>query len=87
MTQITLLTQPDCTFCDHAKDVLGRLSDEFDLTISEIDLTSDTGRQLAIEHAVLFAPGVLVNGQMFGHGRLSERKLRKALSQTTTRQD
>jgi len=27
----------------------------------------------------LFAPGVLLNGAMFSHGRLSEKKLRRAL--------
>ena len=79
-TQLTLLTQLDCGYCEHAKAVLGRLSAEFEFTTIEVDLTSDVGRELAIEHAVLFAPGLLINGEMFGHGRLSERKLRKTLS-------
>jgi len=33
---------------------------------------------------VLFAPGVLLDGKPFGYGRLSERKLRRALAQRTT---
>jgi glutaredoxin len=77
--RITLLTQDDCAFCDQAKTVLNRLSDQHLLEIHEIRLDSAHGRALAVQHAVLFAPGVLLNGAMFSHGRLSEKKLRRAL--------
>jgi len=77
--EITLLTQPECQFCDHAKDVLARLGEEYPLRITEIDLATDTGREIAGKAGVLFAPGVLVDGEPFSFGRLSERKLRRAL--------
>jgi glutaredoxin len=77
--QITLLTQADCAFCDQAKKVLARLNDQHPLEIEEIRLDSAQGRALAVQHAVLFAPGVLLNGAMFSHGRVSEKKLRRAL--------
>lgn len=80
MTQIILLTQPDCALCEHAKQVLARVGADVPLTIEEIDLRSDTGRRLAAYAGVLFAPGVLLDGQTFGCGRLSERKLRKTLA-------
>lgn len=76
---VTLLTQDDCAFCDHAKDVLVRLADEYPLTLREVDLSSDEGRMLAEQGGVMFAPGVLVDGDVFSYGRLSERKLRKKL--------
>lgn len=78
---ITLLTQPDCTFCDHAKRVLNQVSADYPIHITEIDLASDEGRELARKGGVLFAPGVLIDGDPFSFGRLSERKLRHTLQQ------
>lgn len=77
--EITLLTQNDCGFCDHAKTVLDRLGTEYPLQITEIDLAGEDGQRLARHAGVLFAPGVLVDGAPFSFGRLSERKLRRAL--------
>lgn len=78
--RITLLTQEDCHLCDHAKDVLGRVADDHPLQVEEISLGSETGRTLAAQAGVMFAPGVLLDGVPFAFGRLSERKLRKALT-------
>ncbi len=78
--EVTLLTQPSCAYCGHAKAVLVSVGQDFDLTINEISLESDEGRMLATRHGVMFAPGVLINGRPFGYGRLSERKLRKELA-------
>jgi glutaredoxin len=77
--EITLLTQDDCGFCDHAKHVLRRLGETYPLRVTEIDLASDEGQQLARTAGVLFAPGVLVDGAPFSYGRLSERRLRRTL--------
>ena len=79
MTAITLLTQADCALCEHAKDVLARVGADHRLEITEIDLASEHGQSLAAGAGVLFAPGVLVAGRPFGYGRLSERRLRRAL--------
>jgi glutaredoxin len=78
--EITLLTQDDCGFCAHAKAVLDRLGAEYPLRVVQIDLASQQGRRLATRAGVLFAPGVLVDGQPFSFGRLSERKLRRTLA-------
>lgn len=85
MSRVILLTQPNCALCDHAKQVLARVGRDVPLTVEEIDLGSDSGRQLATDAAVLFAPGVLLDGKPFGYGRLSERKLRKALASAVSR--
>lgn len=77
---ITLLTQADCTLCEHAKEVLAKVGADHPLTITEIDLGSDEGRRLAVEAGVFFAPGVLLDNRPFGYGRLSERRLRHALT-------
>lgn len=77
---ITLLTQEHCGYCAHAKAVLARLAGDYPLTVTEIDLGTPEGAKLARDHHVLFAPGLLLDGTMFGYGRLSERKLRRALA-------
>lgn len=77
--EVTLLTQTSCAMCELAKGILGRLGDEYSLSVTEVDLRSDEGRCLAAEAGVLFAPGVLVDGRPFSYGRLSERKLRRLL--------
>lgn len=84
MSAITLLTQPNCALCEHAKQVLARVATDIPLTVTEIDLGSQEGRALAGQADVLFAPGVLLDGRSFCSGRLSERKLRKALNASTS---
>ncbi len=80
MTAITLLTQADCSLCEHAKKVLARVGGDHPLQVTEIDLASEAGRELAAQARVPFAPGVLMDGRPFSYGRLSERKLRRALA-------
>ena len=79
MTEVVLLTKEDCHFCEQAKDVLARLRSEYDLCVREVAIESEEGRSLALESAVPFPPVVFLNGATFSYGRLSERKLRKAL--------
>jgi hypothetical protein len=49
------------------------------LRVTEVDLASPVGRRLAAQAGMLFAAGVLVDGEPFSFGRLSERKLRRRL--------
>ena len=84
MTVITLLTQADCAYCEHARKVLARVGEDHPLEVTEISLTSEPGRALAVQAGVQFAPGVLVDGRPFGYGRLSERRLRRTLGRLAT---
>lgn len=79
MRRVTLLTQPDCALCDHAKEVLGRLAGVFAVEVEVVDLGSDRGRTLVEGSGMAFPPGVLLDGRPFSYGRLSERKLRREL--------
>ena len=79
MTAITLLTQPDCVLCEHAKRVLARVGADHPIEVTELDLASEQGRALAARAGVHFAPGLLVDGRPFGYGRISERRLRRNL--------
>src|SRR5258708_4736052 len=72
--RITLLSQDNCGFCDHAKQVLARVRVRYPLQITEIRLDSQEGQAIATPAGVLFPPGVLVDGRPFSFGRLSERR-------------
>ena len=78
---VWLLTQRNCAFCEQAKNVLGRLSHEHRLAVTEIALESVEGQALAVQRGVMFAPGVFINGTLASYGRPSERRLRRILTQ------
>jgi thiol-disulfide isomerase/thioredoxin len=78
--EVLLLTQAHCSLCDHAKQVLERLAAEYPLAVSVQELASPEGRALAERAGILFPPGVLLDGEPFSYGRLSERKLRRELN-------
>lgn len=80
MLQITLLSAPHCELCDQAKAVLARVGKDVDLEVEELSSETERGRDLMVEHRVAFPPGVLIDGQPFSYGRVSERKLRKELA-------
>ena len=60
--------------------VLSRLALDYTFDVHEVELDTEEGRNLAIRHAVMFAPGVLIDGKLFSYGRLSEKKLKIQLS-------
>lgn len=80
MTSVLLLTKEDCSLCDDAKDVLERLRPRYGLEIQSISLESEEGRRLALTSGAAFPPVVFVDGELFSYGRLSERRLRRALT-------
>lgn len=80
MTRVTVLTKADCDLCDQAKDVLARVAADTPLDIETLDVASDRGRVLAERSGMAFPPGVLLDGEPFSYGRLSERKLGRALA-------
>ena len=85
-TRITLLTQEDCGLCEHAKKVIAQVGLDYPISLEEVSLRTEEGRQLAEAAGVMFPPGVLVDDEPFGYGRLSERKLRKTLAVQPTKE-
>ena len=77
--RVLLLTTESCHFCDHAKAVLAKVAEEYPLEVSEMPITSPEGRRLAERDGVYIAPGIYVDGELFGQGRLSAGKLRRRL--------
>ena len=81
--RITFVTSQGCHFCRDAKTLLDELATQFLLEVTEIDLTSAEGRSIALRWRVPFPPVILIDGEYHGHGRISGRKLTKALEAIT----
>jgi glutaredoxin len=79
VVEITLLTQENCAFCEQAKEVLDRLSDEYPITVRELNLATPEGQSLAWHGGVMFPPGIFIGDDLFSYGRPSEKKLRREL--------
>jgi len=77
--EIVLVTAPRCHFCTDASTLLLELRDRYSLVVHQIELESAEGVEIATRYAVPFPPVVLIDGVYFGHGRISRRKLTKAL--------
>ena len=77
--EVLLLTQENCGFCAQAKELLDRLSGEYQLSVTTLDLNSPEGQALAMRGGVLFPPGIFIDGESFSYGRPSERKLRREI--------
>lgn len=76
---LLLLTRDHCGFCEQARDILERVAQEYSLSYTTHSWDSLQGQQLALQGGLLFPPGVLIDGEPFSYGRLSERKLRHEL--------
>ncbi len=76
---VTIVTQPACPWCEHAQEILDRLSLEYRLDVTPIPITDPDARHLAERSGMVFPPGVFLDGRLFSYGRLSERKLRREL--------
>ena len=79
VVKVALLTQPQCAFCEQAKEVLERLSAEYPLFVRVLELGSTEGRIVAEQSGIFFPPGILLDGDSFSYGRVSERKLRQEI--------
>jgi len=77
--EMALLTASGCRFCEHAKDILNRLADDYPLRWHEADITSPTGASIVAEYRVPYPPVLLIDGRFHTYGRVSEKKLRRDL--------
>ncbi|HZJ47676.1 MAG TPA: glutaredoxin family protein [Acidimicrobiia bacterium] len=78
--RVTLVTSPGCHYCGDAREVLERVAADLPLDVHEIDLASPDGAAAQQKWRAPYPPLVLLDGELFGYGRISERKLRKTLS-------
>jgi hypothetical protein len=79
MSTLVLLTAPDCHLCEHAHEVLAALAAERDLSWCDIGVDSSEGQRLAAAAPPLRPVLFTSDGHILGYGRLSAKRLRRAL--------
>jgi glutaredoxin len=75
MSDLVLLTAPDCHFCEHANGVLAQLGVQW----REVDGESDEGRRLAATAPPMRPVLFTADHRVVAYGRLSLKRLRKQL--------
>lgn len=61
MMDILLFTQPDCPKCPRLKEeLLEKLRDSRDITVSEIDVSTDEGFFESIKYNVMRTPAIVI---------------------------
>ena len=83
---VVLVTSPGCHFCDDALSLLEELAETSPLQIETVPLASEQGRSLLVRHRVPFPPILLIDGEFFGYGRISRRRLETHLSHVASRE-
>ena len=78
--RVEVITSAGCHYCAQAREVLERVGAEVPLHVAEVALDSAAGQAALARWRVPFPPIVVIDGELFGYGRLSERKLRAALT-------
>jgi hypothetical protein len=80
---VIVVTSSGCHLCELAREVVAGMADEFALEVTVVELRSPEGQRLASSHRMPFPPLVLIDGVAHGHGRISEKRLRRTLEQGT----
>jgi len=75
--RITLLTRPGCHLCDEARAVIERVAAELGVSWQERDITGSAEDLQAYSDMI---PVTLIDGVQHDFWRVSERRLRAALS-------
>ena len=78
--EVVLVTAPGCHFCDETGRLLDEMAEVTPLAVRTVPLSSEEGRALLVRHRVPFPPILLVEGALFGYGRISRRKLEDHLA-------
>jgi hypothetical protein len=74
---ITLLSRPGCHLCDEARAVISRVAGELGVPWTERDITLSEDDLIAYGEMI---PVTLIDGVQHDFWRVSEDRLRKALS-------
>ncbi len=76
-----MVTSPGCHLCELAKDTIAAIGVDQPLEVRIVDLMSPEGTELARTYRMSFPPLVLIDGELHGFGRISEKKFRRALAE------
>ena len=69
-----------CTPCLRVKRILNELKVNFpDISLKEVEYTSDEGSKLAIENNIAYPPAVFLNGKLVAKGKVYAEQIVAAI--------
>lgn len=79
-TEVKVVTKEGCLPCVRIKRIMGELKEELpEISVRELDFTSEEGVTLAIKNSILYPPAVFINGSLFAKGKIFEEPLKDAV--------
>jgi glutaredoxin len=82
MVTVTLVGTRGCPACVIVKRMLENIKPSYpDLEIEEVEATSPAGEDLIRRYGILASPGIIIDGQLFAMGIVSEEQLRNKLEE------
>jgi len=80
MSQLLLLTSQGCTPCLRVKRMLSELQAKSpEVSIEEVEYTSNAGSKLAIENNIAYPPAVFLDGKLIAKGKIYAEQITSAL--------
>ncbi len=81
-TQVTIVTKEGCLPCLRIRRILAELKAELPaIIVTEVEFTSSEGVELALKENILYPPAVLIDGLLYGKGKILEEPLKEAVRQ------
>ncbi|MEK7519886.1 MAG: thioredoxin family protein [Patescibacteria group bacterium] len=69
------VSSPGCHSCRAFREWWDTMKQEYpNVTIKEVDLTTDEGQALVQKHMIFASPGIIVNGELFSTGGVDKEK-------------
>ena len=75
---VTLYSKDGCHLCEHAKEALLSLGKEFEVTLEEVDITTDPALFELYKYTI---PVMIVDQRIKLEARIDAQKLRRALGE------
>lgn len=80
MVEVTLVSPADCPNCADVKEQLSSLQRKYaGLNVKTVDAFTPEGEALILQHGIMASPGILINGEFFSMGAVSEQELNSAV--------
>jgi glutaredoxin len=80
MPNIVLLYSQSCSACPSAKSLWKQLRVKYSFNYREIDITTESGQELADRHSIRAVPATIIDGRLTFIGVPSRQSAEKALA-------